>query len=80
MLSFFLAPKGTLKRIDSYRSRFLWQEDEGQKKKIYHLVNWKIVCLPRDQGGLGILALGKMNYSLLGKWLVRLHNDDGVWQ
>lgn len=32
MLYFFHASKGVLKKNDFYRSRFLWQEDEGKKK------------------------------------------------
>jgi hypothetical protein len=44
-------------------SRFLWEEERGKKK--YHLVGWDIVCIPKDQGGLGILNLDLMNISLL---------------
>jgi hypothetical protein len=37
MMSFFAIPKGVLKRLDYYRSRFFWQCEEHGKK--YRLAN-----------------------------------------
>lgn len=78
MLSLFRIPKGVKKKIDFFRARLLWQEDQGIKK--YHLVNWPEICQPRDQGGLGETDLDIKNISLLCKWLWKLENEDGVWQ
>lgn len=64
--------------MDFFRARLLWQETEWVKK--YHLVNWQTACMPKDQGGLGVLDLLTMNTSLLGKWLWRLETSDGLWQ
>ncbi|WVZ73514.1 hypothetical protein U9M48_021813 [Paspalum notatum var. saurae] len=55
MFSFFEAPKGVLKKLDYYRSRFFWQCDEHKKK--YRLTKWNILSTSRDIGGLGILNL-----------------------
>ena len=67
MLSFFEVPRGVLKRLDYYRSRFFWQSD-GHKKK-YRLTKWGggVLCTPKDQGGLGILDLDLQNRCLLSK-------------
>lgn len=78
MLSFYRLPKGVCKRLDYFRSRLLWQEDQGTRK--YHLVNWQAVCTPKELGGLGVLDLDMMNVSLLCKWLWKLENTDGAWQ
>jgi hypothetical protein len=78
MLSFLLIPKGVLKRLDFYRSRFFWQSDENKRK--YRLTKWNIICRPKDQGGLGIEVLDIKNKCLLSKWLFKLLNEDGVWQ
>lgn len=78
MFSFYRIPKGALEKIDYFRRRYLWQEDQGIRK--YHLVQWPIVCSPRDMGGLGISDLETMNKALLGKWLWRLENTDALWQ
>jgi hypothetical protein len=78
MLFFFQVPKGILKKLDYYRSRFFWQCD-GHKKK-YRLARWSILCAPKDQGGMGILNIELQNKCLLSKWLFKLINEDGVWQ
>ena len=77
MLSFMEIPKGVLKRLDFYRSRFFWQSDENKKK--YRLTRWNIICRPKDQGGLGVEVLELKNKCLLSKWLFKLLNEEGVW-
>ncbi|WVZ95150.1 hypothetical protein U9M48_040950 [Paspalum notatum var. saurae] len=78
MMSFFSMPKGVLKKLDYFRSRFFWQGDENKKK--YRLAKWTILCQSKDQGGLGILDLNTKNVALLSKWLYRLITSDGLWQ
>ena len=78
MLSFYRVPVGIRESLDSVRKNFLWNENEVEKKN--HLVNWQVVCLPKDQGGLGILDLELMNIALLAKWLWKLFNENGLWQ
>ena len=45
MVSSFRIPKGVLKELDYFRSRFFWQSD-GHKKK-YRLARWGILCTPK---------------------------------
>jgi hypothetical protein len=78
MMSFFEIPKGVLKNLDHFRSRFFWQGSTNEHK--YRLVKWDIICRPKDQGGLGILDLQLQNKCLLAKWLVNLLNTEGIWQ
>jgi hypothetical protein len=73
LLSFFEVPRGVLKKLDYYRSRFFWQCDEHKKK--YRLTKWSILCTPKEFGGLFI-----QNKCLLSKWLFKIINDEGVWQ
>lgn len=65
MMPFYKLPAEVRKRMDFFRSRFLWQSDQGVRE--YHLVGWPMVCLPKDQGGLGMLDLKTINIALLGK-------------
>lgn len=67
MMSFYKLPVGVRKRMDYYRSRLLWQEDQGIRR--YHLVNWPMVCTPKDQGGLRMLDLNIMNIDMRGNWI-----------
>jgi hypothetical protein len=78
MMSFFEVPKGVLKNLDHFRSRFFWQGSNNKHK--YRLARWDILCRPKDQGGLGILNLQLKNKCLLAKWIVNLLNTDGTWQ
>jgi hypothetical protein len=78
MLSFFGIPKGVLKKLDYYRSRFFWQGDEHKKK--YRLAKWSILHKPKSVGGMGIVDLDMQNKCLLSKWILKLINEDGLWQ
>jgi hypothetical protein len=78
MLSMYSAPEGVINKMDIYRKRLLWQGGNTSRK--FHLANWNIVCLPKDQGGLGVIDLRCMNFSLLAKWIWRLESTEGLWQ
>jgi hypothetical protein len=65
MMSCFEVLKGVLKKIEYFRSRFFWQNDEHKKK--YSLAKWNILCQPKEQGGLGIQNLDLQNKCLLSK-------------
>jgi hypothetical protein len=55
MLSFLEIPKGVRKRLDYYRSRYFWQEENDKKK--CRLSRWNIVCRPKDRGGWELRCL-----------------------
>jgi hypothetical protein len=78
MMSFFEIPRGVLKKLDYFRSRFFWQCDYHKRK--YHLAKWDILCQPKEQGGLWIDNLDIKNTALLSKWLFHLLITDGTWQ
>ena len=65
MMSFFEIPKGVLKTLYHYRSRFFWQGSSDNHK--YRLGRWNILCRPKDHGGLGILDLKLQNKCLFGQ-------------
>ena len=77
MMSFYPLPVGVRKKADFFRARLVCQEDENKNK--YHLVNWKTCCLPKEQGGLGIINLDIMNKALLAKCLWKLETESGTW-
>ncbi|XP_022849628.1 uncharacterized protein LOC111371725 [Olea europaea var. sylvestris] len=59
--------------IVSYCWKFLW----GSKKP---LVAWKDLCLPKDEGGIGLKDLKSWNLELLAKSLWNTqHKKDTLW-
>lgn len=44
------------------------------------LTTWATICLPKDQGGLGVIGLRDFNKTLLSKWLWKLvAGKSGIW-
>ncbi|GJZ17125.1 RNA-directed DNA polymerase, eukaryota, reverse transcriptase zinc-binding domain protein [Tanacetum coccineum] len=76
--SVFLIPKTTVKDIDKVLKGFLWSQ--GELKKGAAKIAWKIVCTPKNKGGLGIKSLGPWNEALLCKHLWNVSsNKDSLW-
>ena len=80
-LSVFKMPSKVRLKIDQLRKRFLWYGGHTVKKK-YYLVSWDTVCKSKNQGGLGIIDLKRLNQALLAKWWIRFQdpNISGMWK
>ena len=65
-LSLFTIPQAVAARLERIQRNFLWGASEDVFK--YPLVAWEKVCLPVEDGGLGIWGVGLFNQALLGKW------------
>ncbi|GJZ45295.1 hypothetical protein Tco_0592891, partial [Tanacetum coccineum] len=76
--SVFSLPKTVIKDIDKVLKGYLWCNGEISKGKAK--VDWKNVCKPRSEGGLGIKNLDEWNSELLSKhlWNV-ISNKDSLW-
>lgn len=76
--SLFCLPRSTLKKMDSTLSAFLWKgsslSTSGAK------VAWAKVCLPKQEGGLGIMRLKDWNKAATIKHIWRLLTvDTSIW-
>lgn len=77
-LSFFKAPTGIISSLESLFKRFFWGGCEESRKISW--VDWNSVCLPKEEGGLGVRRLCEFNLSLLGKWCWRMLGEkDRLW-
>jgi hypothetical protein len=79
-LSFFKLPVQVKKMVVRIQREFLWGGVSGGKKISW--LKWKVVCLDKKKGGLGVRDLNLVNKSHLLKWRWRLLNsgDVGVWK
>ncbi|RZB60409.1 Dual specificity protein kinase YAK1-like [Glycine soja] len=78
LLSFFRIPKKVVHKVVSIQRNFLW--GGGSEAAKIPWVNWDIVCLPKNKGGLGIKDMSKFNEALIGKWGWDLaNNQNQLW-
>ncbi|XP_071699771.1 uncharacterized protein [Rutidosis leptorrhynchoides] len=76
--SVFIISDSIIKEIEKMMRGFLWCQGEMQKCKAK--VKWDIVCLPKDEGGLGIKKLKIWNIALLSSQVRRLLvNKQSLW-
>jgi hypothetical protein len=69
----FMLPKIVLKQIDKYRKHYLWCGYDLNNRKPPE-APWHMVCLPKEEGGLGVLDLNAQNRSMLMKQLHKFFN------
>ncbi|XP_057957183.1 uncharacterized protein LOC131150472 [Malania oleifera] len=73
-LAIFPIPLNVLNEIVKLCRVFLWN---GRRKP---LVAWQDICLPKDEGGLGVVDLKSWNMALLTRALWNIHaKKDSLW-
>lgn len=77
-ISAFLLPKSCLKTIESMCNHFLWSGDIAKKHGVK--VAWHQICLPKEEGGLGLRNFSLWNKTLNLKliWLL-FSKSDSLW-
>lgn len=77
-ISAFILPKGCLKRIQSLCSKFLWSGNISGP--VQYKVAWDTICLPKEEGGLGLRDFSLWNKTLCLRllWLL-FANGTSLW-
>ena len=65
-------PKTVIKQIDKFRKYCLWRGADVNTRKVEKAA-WPMVCIPKDEGGLGVLNLQTQNEALLLKHLHKFY-------
>jgi hypothetical protein len=73
----FLLPKTVVKQIDKFRKHCLWRGSDINCKQPPKAA-WEMVCVSKENGGLGALNLYTQNQSLLLKHLHKFFNKQDV--
>ena len=77
-LSFFRVPKKVENKLVRIQRKFLWDGASEQNKIAW--IRWETVCLPKEDGGLGVKVIWSFNTTLLGKWKWKLFQNQGeMW-
>ncbi|KAK1441005.1 hypothetical protein QVD17_06841 [Tagetes erecta] len=76
--SVIFLPSRVIADLEQKMRKFLWGNNDHTK---YHAkVAWKIVCLPKSEGGLRIRRISDMNKALMVLHIWRLiQNQDSLW-
>jgi hypothetical protein len=77
MLSSMKLPITVIKQLDKFRKYCLWRGSDINSKKPPKAA-WKLVCLPKEEGGLGVLDLTTHNEALLLKSLHKFYNKEDL--
>ncbi|KHN48760.1 Putative ribonuclease H protein, partial [Glycine soja] len=62
LLSFFKIPQRIVDKLVSLQRNFMWGGNQDHKKIPW--VKWDVICLPKNDGGLGIKDISKFNEAL----------------
>ena len=76
-MSFFTIPVSIVRCLEKIMRYFLWPNNRLTKG--IHWVNWREVCRPKYQGGLGIRLLCQMNDALKIKWIWRFVKEEDAF-
>ncbi|CAL1411451.1 unnamed protein product [Linum trigynum] len=74
----FVLPAGICDQIDQKIWAFIWGSQQGRRR--IHLINWETICLPKDQGGLGLRSARELNagYHMKLAWTM-LTKPEELW-
>ncbi|XP_019094473.1 PREDICTED: uncharacterized protein LOC109129898 [Camelina sativa] len=78
LMGAILLPEFTSQSLDKLSRAFVWGSTAEKKRQ--HLLAWKRVCVPKQEGGLGLRPTRDMNRALIAKvgWRL-LHEKDSLW-
>jgi hypothetical protein len=69
--------KGVIKQLDKYRRHCLWRGSDMNSRKPSRAA-WPMVCVPKKQGGLGVLDLYTHNEAMLLKFLHKFYSKADI--
>ena len=76
-MSTFRLHNSVIKQVDLYRKHSLWRGADLHDKTPPKAA-WELVCLPKSEGGLGVLNLQTQNEALLLKYLHKFFNRQDI--
>ncbi|GBG83215.1 hypothetical protein CBR_g36829 [Chara braunii] len=63
--------KKTLAVVKWKAARFVWKPFADEEENVMPKVAWDLICVPRSEGGLGMIDPWRRNTAMLAQWVVR---------
>ena len=74
----FIIPKYTISKVEQIFSSFLWSSKTGSAR--HAKIRWEFVCLPKEEGGLGLHHVKDSNDTNVMKYIWNLfYRKDSLW-
>lgn len=70
-------PKSICYSIEKLLRNFLWFGNDNQQRM--HYVSWKKICLPKEDGGLGVRYISEVNEACIFKLRWRTLPSNNLW-
>ncbi|XP_060200489.1 uncharacterized protein LOC132628743 [Lycium barbarum] len=77
LLSAMNPPSGVIKQLHKIFAKFFWSNTVGVKSK--HWVAWDKLCLPKDEGGIGLRSLTDISKALFAKLWWNFRCGRSLW-
>src|SRR5438270_446748 len=77
LIALIKPPKSIIYEINRIMSNFFWHDYDGSHK--LHWVKWASLCLPTDEGGLGLRDIGDISKSYALKLWWRFREKNTLW-
>ncbi|XP_060181348.1 uncharacterized protein LOC132610954 [Lycium barbarum] len=77
LLSATNPPSGVIKQLHKIFTKFFWSNTVGVKSK--HWVAWDKLCLPKDEGGIGLRSLTDISNALFAKLWWNFRYGRSLW-
>lgn len=75
-ISMTKVPKTVIQRINSILAKFMWSKGDGHGS---HWVKWQNICMPLEEGGLGVRNLEQTMQALQTKFAWRFVQGQSLW-
>lgn len=73
-----IIPKKVLAKFTRIMRNLWWGHDKDKRKM--HFTNWSTFVMEKEQGGLGIRSLRKLNMAMIAKLIWKyLEDEDCLW-
>lgn len=73
----FMLPRQVVKTLESKLAKFFWGTSDGKQKR--HWASWNKICMPTEEGGLGVRCLKTVQLAFSAKICFNFKLGGSLW-